>query len=89
MVAIMSPEEIKKIAKEGGHEAIKEFFIFLGVDIDSADSLKDFQSDLSFMRRQRKGAEQAGIYFRWAFITTFVSALGWLLFEGVKHALGK
>ena len=85
----MTPDEAHKIAREGGHEALREFFIFLGVDIDNAESLKEFQSDLSFMRRQRKGAEQAGVYFRWAIITTFVSALAWVIFEGVKHAFGK
>ena len=85
----MEKIDIKKVAHEGAHQAIKEFFLFMGTDIEDADSLKEFQSDLIFIRKQRRGAEQAGIYFRWTLITTFVSGLAWLLFEGFKHAIGK
>lgn len=53
----MSHEEIKDIAKQGGREALKEFLLTLGVDVDDPDDVKKMQRDMAHLRDWRESIE--------------------------------
>lgn len=85
----MSPDETRKIAKEAAHEAVQETFMHFGVDVKEVESLRNFQADLQFLSRQRKGADEAGKWIKRSGIAIALSGLVWLIVEGFKHAVGK
>ena len=85
----MTPEETHRIAKEAGREGAREALLPFGVDIADAKSLKEFQANLVFLDRQRRGAEEAGRWIRRGLLMTFVSGVAWIAWEGLKHALSR
>ena len=85
----MTPEETRRVAKEGAHEGVREALVHFGVDIADAKSLKEFQANLHFLDKQRRGAEEAGRWIRRGLLLTFVSGLAWIAWEGVKQALSR
>jgi hypothetical protein len=72
---------LKEVAHEAAHEAVKETFIALGVDVTIP---LDMQEDFAFLRRMRHGAEKAGGRVVMTVLTIVVAGLVGLVWTNLK-----
>ena len=81
----MDRDEVKAVV----HEAVRETLLPFGIDIHDAESLRSFQSDLDYMRRSRRGAEQVAAWTRRGAIALCLSGLSWAVVEGLRTGFFK
>lgn len=82
-----SEAEIRRIAQEAAHQAVRETLVALGINIADEDAVISAQVDFAFLRRQRRGAEEIARWTRRGVVGAGVSGLLWLLWEGLQVAL--
>lgn len=76
-------------AYQAAHKAVHDVFLHFGVDTDSADSLREFNSSLEYLRKAQRGSEEIGKWTRRSFVLTGIGAITWAIWEGFKHALDR
>lgn len=81
----MDRTEVKAVV----HEAVRETLLPFGIDIHDAESLRSFQSDLEYMRRSRRGAEQVAAWTKRSAIVLCVSGIAWAVVEGLRMGFFK
>jgi hypothetical protein len=79
----MEQDEIKRIAKE----AVKETLLSLGVATDEQESILALQQDMAWLRNQRNSTEEIAKWIRRGLITSALSGVLWILWEGFKLAV--
>ncbi len=79
----MNPEEIKAVARE----AVKETLLSMGIATDDQDSILSLQQDMAWLRKQRKSTEEIAKWVRRGLVTTALSTVLWLIWEGFKLAV--
>ena len=85
----MNQEEITALAhaagEAGAHEALRQTFRMLGVDIDDQNQVNEFRADLVHARRWRKLASAVGSKAVLAIATGLLALAGSLIWEGMKN----
>lgn len=76
------PTDFGPMVEAATEKAIENVLTRLGVDHENP---LEMQEDMSFLRKQRRGAEQAGTWVKRSVLMAFISGLLWLVFEGAKH----
>ncbi len=80
------PADFGPMIEEATQKALERVLTRIGVDHENP---LEQQEDFAFLRKQRKGAEQAGMWVKRSVLMAFVSALLWLGVEGFKHVQWK
>lgn len=76
------PPDFGPMVEAATQKAIERVLTRLGVDHQNP---LEMQEDMAFLRKNRKGAEQAGMWARRTILVAFLSGLIWASFEGIKH----
>lgn len=80
----MTQEEAKEIAEIAASKALSNFFLYLDIDVHNTESLKQFRTDLDYIRAQRKAAEDARIMIKTTIGPAAIIGLGifvWTIFK--------
>lgn len=85
----MTPSsEVHEIAKEAAREAVREFFLALGVNAEDPDAVIAVQKDFAHLRAWRESSDtikQKGLGAAVTIIVTGVLGLIWLAVKGTGH----
>ncbi|MCG8359642.1 MAG: hypothetical protein MI920_29095 [Kiloniellales bacterium] len=79
----MTDEEIDRAV----HRTVQETFMVFGIDTSDSASVREFQSDLGYLRRSRQGSEELAKWAKRSAVGAGITALCVLLWEGLKHAM--
>ena len=79
----MTEEEIERIVQK----SLRETFMVFGIDTTDGESLREFQSDLGYLRRSRRGSEELAKWIKRSAVGVAITGLCVLLWEGLKHAM--
>ncbi len=70
----------REVAEAAAHEAVRETFRLLGVDIDDQASVNAFRADLVYARKLRRMGDRAGTAAFRAIVTVAITAAAaWLI----------
>jgi len=75
----------KVIANEAAKEAVKQVFLMISVNVDSAESMKEFRENLSFASIAHSTAKATAI----AFITTVTGLVSAAIWFSLKEMFSK
>lgn len=81
----MTDRELEEVANAAAHKVVQELTkTLMGVDLDDPDSVREYTADLLFLRRQRKGAEEVQKWTKRSIVGIAISAIIWLLLQGLE-----
>jgi hypothetical protein len=79
----LTKEEIERIVKE----TVKEALLSLGVITSTDNDIVSLQGDMAWLRKQRIATEEISKWVRRGLITTVLSGILYVFWEGLKLAL--
>lgn len=84
----MTDLERKELAEAAAHEAVKEAFMILAIDMENHESIKGIQADLLYMRKLRQGSDDLSRALKRSGISIAILAMAYVLWEGIKSYIG-
>lgn len=81
----MDRDEIDRAVQRSVHET----FMVFGIDTTDGESVREFQSDLGYLRRSRRGSEELAKWAKRSAVGAAITAFCVLLWEGLKHMMSK
>lgn len=78
----MEKEDVREVVKA----AVRETLLSIGLATDDNESIISLQQDMAWLRKQRQSTEKIADWIRKGMITSAVSGILWLVYEGAKLA---
>ncbi len=80
-------EDEKEVLKECARHAVHETFLYLGVDVEKREEVKDLQLDLTWLRTARESGAEVGKMLKKAAIGSIVAGTLIAIWIGIKTKL--